>query len=31
MTDMKFGRICRQQYVIVFNQTRRAMRSSMAA
>jgi len=31
MTNMKLGRICRQQYVIVFNQTRRAMRSSMAA
>ena len=26
--NLKFGRICRQQYVIVLNQTRRAMRSS---
>jgi len=29
--NMKFDRISRQQYVIVFNQTRRARRSSTAA
>jgi len=30
MTNMKFGRICRQQYIIVFNQTPQVMRSSTA-
>jgi len=31
MTNMKFDRISRQQYVIVFNQTRRARQLSTAA
>jgi len=31
MTNIKFDRINKQQYVIVFNQTRRAKRSSTAA
>jgi len=31
MANMKFDRIGRQQYVIVFNQTQRARRSSTAA